>query len=166
MFSLRILLDLEVDASCILQSEMPHLIIVVSWKHIICSPTTHYGITSLMHVFTTPLSKNGCQASSIWYYQDAYLKLVLLNLNDDHRLMSSSHGIYVISLWMHTWRRLVDVGAYSSSIPGNGARQQSWYLIRLKCIYNFGCSMLVYTPFALCFVTLHGVFMHFPELTY
>jgi hypothetical protein len=26
--------------------------------------------------------------------------------------------------------------------------------------------MLVYTPFALCFVTLHGVFMHFPELTY
>jgi hypothetical protein len=26
--------------------------------------------------------------------------------------------------------------------------------------------MLVYTPFALCFVTLHGVFMHFSELTY
>jgi hypothetical protein len=39
-------------------------------------------------------------------------------------------------------------------------------LIRLKRIYNFGCSMLVYTPFALCFVTLRGVFMHFPELTY
>jgi hypothetical protein len=26
--------------------------------------------------------------------------------------------------------------------------------------------MLVYAPFALCFVTLYGVFMHFPELTY
>jgi hypothetical protein len=26
--------------------------------------------------------------------------------------------------------------------------------------------MLVYAPFALCFVTLHGVFMHFSELTY
>jgi hypothetical protein len=26
--------------------------------------------------------------------------------------------------------------------------------------------MLVYTPFALCFVTLRGVFMHFLELTY
>jgi hypothetical protein len=26
--------------------------------------------------------------------------------------------------------------------------------------------MLVYTPFALCFVTLRGVFMRFPELTY
>jgi hypothetical protein len=26
--------------------------------------------------------------------------------------------------------------------------------------------MLVYTPFDLCFVTLRGVFMHFPELTY
>jgi hypothetical protein len=38
-------------------------------------------------------------------------------------------------------------------------------LIRLKRIYNFLCSMLGYAPFALCFVTLHGVFMHFPELT-
>jgi hypothetical protein len=36
--------------------------------------------------------------------------------------------------------------------------------IRLKRIYNFWCSMLVYTPFALSFVTLRGVFMHFPEL--
>jgi hypothetical protein len=39
-------------------------------------------------------------------------------------------------------------------------------VIRLKLIYNFLCSMLVYAPFALCFVTLCGVFMHFPELTY
>jgi hypothetical protein len=39
-------------------------------------------------------------------------------------------------------------------------------LICLKRIYNFWCSILVYTPFALCFVTLRGVFMHFPELTY
>jgi hypothetical protein len=37
-------------------------------------------------------------------------------------------------------------------------------LICLKRIYNFLCSMLVYTPFALCFVTLRGIFMHFPEL--
>jgi hypothetical protein len=26
--------------------------------------------------------------------------------------------------------------------------------------------MLVFIPFALCFVILHGAFMHFPELTY
>jgi hypothetical protein len=39
-------------------------------------------------------------------------------------------------------------------------------LIRLKCIYNFWCSMLVFTPFAYCFITLRGTFMHFPELTY
>jgi hypothetical protein len=39
-------------------------------------------------------------------------------------------------------------------------------VIRLKRIYNFLCSMLVLTPFALCFVTLRGVFMHIPELTY
>jgi hypothetical protein len=38
--------------------------------------------------------------------------------------------------------------------------------IRLKRIYNFGCSMLVYASFALCFVILRGVFMHFSELTY
>jgi hypothetical protein len=39
-------------------------------------------------------------------------------------------------------------------------------LIRPKCIYNFWCSMLVFTPFALCFVTLRGVFIQFPKLTY
>jgi hypothetical protein len=39
------------------------------------------------------------------------------------------------------------------------------YVIRLKRIYNFWCSMLVLTPFAYCFVTLRGIFMHFPELT-
>jgi hypothetical protein len=39
-------------------------------------------------------------------------------------------------------------------------------VVRLKRIYNFWCSMLVYTPFALCFVTLHGAFMNFTELTY
>jgi hypothetical protein len=39
-------------------------------------------------------------------------------------------------------------------------------LIRLKRIYNFWWSMLVFTPFALCFVTLRGVFIRFLELTY
>jgi hypothetical protein len=39
-------------------------------------------------------------------------------------------------------------------------------LIRLKHIYNFLCSMLVCTPFALCFVTLRDIFMYFLELTY
>jgi hypothetical protein len=40
------------------------------------------------------------------------------------------------------------------------------FVIRLKRIYNFLYSMLVYTPFAVSFVTLHSVFMHFSELTY
>jgi hypothetical protein len=39
-------------------------------------------------------------------------------------------------------------------------------LICLKHINNFLCSILVFTPFALCFVTLHGIFMRFPGLTY
>jgi hypothetical protein len=47
------------------------------------------------------------------------------------------------------------------------SRSEAWgCLIRLKHIYNFWCSMLVYTPFALGFVTLRGIFMHFLELTY
>jgi hypothetical protein len=49
---------------------------------------------------------------------------------------------------------------------GNGDTAMFWHLIRLKRIYNFLCSMLVYAPFALCFVTLCGVFMHFLEITY
>jgi hypothetical protein len=36
-----------------------------------------------------------------------------------------------------------------------------WVVIRLERIYNFWCSMLVYAPFALCFVTLRGVFILF-----
>jgi hypothetical protein len=39
-----------------------------------------------------------------------------------------------------------------------------WYVS--NTIYNFWCSMLIFTPFALCFVTLRGVFMRFPGLTY
>jgi hypothetical protein len=34
-------------------------------------------------------------------------------------------------------------------------------MIRLKRIFNFWCSMLVYAPFALCFVTLCGIFYAF-----
>jgi hypothetical protein len=36
----------------------------------------------------------------------------------------------------------------------------AWYVSNVSIIFD------VYTPFALCFVTLHGIFMHFPELTY
>jgi transposase InsO family protein len=39
-------------------------------------------------------------------------------------------------------------------------------MIRLKRIYNFQCSLLVYAPFALRFVTLRGIYMCFLELTY
>jgi hypothetical protein len=46
-----------------------------------------------------------------------------------------------------------------SSCPRSG-------LICLKRIYNFWCSMLVFTPFAYCFVTLSGTFIQFLELTY
>jgi hypothetical protein len=45
-------------------------------------------------------------------------------------------------------------------------RQYGRRLIRLQRIYNFLCSMLVFTPFVQCFVILRDTFMHFPELTY
>jgi hypothetical protein len=61
--------------------------------------------------------------------------------------------------------------AHPPRLPPGGARLPSGSggddpVIRLKHIYNFLCSMLVFTPFALCFVTLCGVFMRFLELTY
>jgi hypothetical protein len=70
-------------------------------RHIICSPINHYVIASLMQVFTSPLSPNVHQASSIWTLRDAYLELTLLNLDDDQHLMSSSHELYIILLLMH-----------------------------------------------------------------
>jgi hypothetical protein len=63
-----------------------------------------------------------------------------------------SLGDFALSTYCRVWISLHD------SLPS--------LLTHLKCIYNFWCSMPVYTPFALCFVTLCGVFMHFPELTY
>jgi hypothetical protein len=39
-------------------------------------------------------------------------------------------------------------------------------LIRYKCIYNFWCSMLVLHQLLYILFTLHGIFMHFLELTY
>jgi hypothetical protein len=39
-------------------------------------------------------------------------------------------------------------------------------VIHLQRIYNFLCSMLVFTPFAYCFITLRGTFVHFLKLTY
>jgi hypothetical protein len=62
--------------------------------------------------------------------------------------------------------------SYTGNILGIGRNKflKSYFawklLIRLQRIYNFSCSMLVYTLFAYCFVTLRGTFMHFLELTY
>jgi hypothetical protein len=58
----------------------------------------------------------------------------------------------------------VDEAAIRQSMLGYD--QLCALVIHLKRIYNFLCSILVYKPFALCFVTLRGVFMHFLELTY
>jgi hypothetical protein len=66
-----------------------------------------------------------------------------------------------------TWQHLPGQGG-----AGRGGTVLVWFdslrrrLIRLKRIYNFWWSMLVHTPFALCFVTLHGIFMYFLKLTY
>jgi hypothetical protein len=57
-----------------------------------------------------------------------------------------------------------NIGLYCSILQASyffGSR-----VIRLQRIYNFWCSMLVFTLFAYRFITLRGTFMHFPELTY
>ena len=64
-------------------------------------PHTPLWDNFIKHIFTCPLSPNGRQASSIWFSWDAHLELAQLNLDDDHHLISSSHGLYEISLLMH-----------------------------------------------------------------
>jgi hypothetical protein len=51
---------------------------------------------------------------------------------------------------------------YKDEIPELGGA----IVIRLKRIYNFGCSMLVLHQLLCVLFTLCGIFMHFPELTY
>jgi hypothetical protein len=57
---------------------------------------------------------------------------------------------------------------FFAAINGRTPTNSFWRscLIRLKRIYNFWCFMLVFAPFALCFVTLRGIFMRFLKLTY
>jgi hypothetical protein len=77
-------------------------------------------------------------------------------------------GVKVDQLYRMTTEDLNNLGYRDEPFILANDVAQVFYVkvICLKRIYNFGCSMLVYTPFALCFVTLRGVFMHFPELTY
>jgi hypothetical protein len=42
----------------------------------------------------------------------------------------------------------------------------AWLVIRCKRIYNFLCSILVLHQLLYVLFTLHGIFMHFLELTY
>ena len=96
-------------ASRLILMMMPHASFkpeCITWS--ICSVKTHNLLPHtplwdriIKNIFTCPLSPNGRQASSIWSSWDAQLELAQLNLDDDHHLMSSSHGLYEISLLMH-----------------------------------------------------------------
>jgi hypothetical protein len=59
--------------------------------------------------------------------------------------------------------QLCQEGQTPISTPHDGV-PRGWYVSNISII--FLCSMLVSTPFALCFVTLCGIFMQFLELTY
>jgi hypothetical protein len=146
-FALRIALDLYDKSSSFLQAGMLHLIIVAWWRHPMCSPIPHYGIASLTHVFTSPLSPNGRQDSSIWSSQDAYLEIALLKLDDDHELMPSSHGLYEIFHFMQSqkksnptkqsnthrpWvnlQRILDKAYYTTR-----SLDPTWYILYASCI--------------------------------
>jgi hypothetical protein len=79
-----------------------------------------------------------------------------------YKLLPQSHSPRGELLHLHH----VAEGDVVDGVKGAIGSGSSCVLIRLKRIYNFWCSMLVYAPFVLCFVTLRGVFMHFLELTY
>jgi hypothetical protein len=68
------------------------------------------------------------------------------------------------------WKKEEEIHAiilFNTKIRGSSHPSQARHpLIRVQRIYNFLCSMLVFTPSTRCFVTLHGTFMHFLELTY
>jgi hypothetical protein len=57
------------------------------------------------------------------------------------------------------------IGRRAMPEGAQGAHTTGW-LIRLKRIYNFWCSMLVLHHLLHVLFTLSGVFMRFPELTY
>ena len=57
-------------------------------------PHTPLWDSFIKHIFICLLSPNGRQASSIWSFWDAHLELAQINLDEDHHLISSSHGLY------------------------------------------------------------------------
>jgi hypothetical protein len=83
------------------------------------------------------------------------------------RVLLSQHSMLYI-VWSRLWwcmspQKLL----FCYHLPTQGRAGvklgDAWYVSNVSIILML---MLVYAPFALCFVTLRGVFMHFPELTY
>jgi hypothetical protein len=91
-----------------------------------------------------------------------------------HVESGSSLWVVVVSRCLFLWGSVVVEACHVRGVAreqGSTCAKTRWRrghlrVIRLKRIYNFRCSMLVFTPFALCFVTLCGTFMRFSELTY
>jgi hypothetical protein len=81
--------------------------------------------------------------------------VIIVDLDEDNQRLGP---------W-HPWGA-DDASAGGVATGGSLRRPWCWGVIRLQRIYNFLCSMLVFTPFAYCFITLRGTFMHFLELTY
>jgi hypothetical protein len=66
----------------------------------------HYRITSFNHHFKCPLSPNKQQFPSIWSIRYVGFELALLNLDDHHHFMPSSHGLYEIFILMQTHEKI------------------------------------------------------------
>jgi hypothetical protein len=55
-------------------------------------------------------------------------------------------------------------GEWITTLMERSLKEKHWYVSNVSIIFDAPCFF--FTPFALCFVTLRGVFMRFPELTY
>jgi hypothetical protein len=96
-----------------------------------------------------------------FYYQDYVFHAHVLSSYDP----SSQTLTYMIKIVMvHVTSKIISF--VITYLLEDEQKLSLGMLIRLKHIYNFWCSMPVFTPFALCFITLRGVFMRFLELTY
>jgi hypothetical protein len=83
------------------------------------------------------------QVSSIRSSRDAHLELALLNLDDHHHLIPSSHGLYIWDLAFYTCPYMM--GSFTTHnwqyLPYHKIRLSMWYILYDSCVDQFESSL-------------------------